>query len=130
VSALRSPNRHQAPERDQVAGEGDRQVQDFVQFLRAGESAEGWFRCVDCGFGVATLARLPLCARCHGRVWERAETSPFETGPPPFALSADVQDLHAVAGAVRGVLLAVVLGIVLWLGVVGLASGIFRLIRG
>jgi hypothetical protein len=128
VSALRSPNRHQTPVRDQVAA--DDQVEDFLEFWRAGESAEGWFRCVDCGFGVATLARLPLCARCHGRVWERAETSPFETGPPPPALSADLHDLHAVAAAVHGLFLAIVLGVVLWLGVAGLAYGLFRLIHG
>jgi hypothetical protein len=125
MSALRIPNRHQAQELDQVAG--DRQLEDFVQFWRAGESAEGWFRCLDCGFGVATLARLPLCARCHGRMWERAETSPFETGPPPPALSADLQ---AIAGAVRGLFLAIVLGVVLWLGLAGLAYRLLRLIHG
>jgi hypothetical protein len=121
VSALRSPKRAHAPERDQVAAD---QVEDFVQFWRAGEPATGWFRCVDCGFGVATASRLPLCGRCYGRFWERTETSPFETGPPPPALEANV------AGAVRGVFLAIVLGAVLWLGVAGLAFGLFQLIHG
>jgi hypothetical protein len=122
VSALLGPNRPHAPERDQVAA--DSQVEDFVQFWRAGEPAKGWFRCVDCGFGVATLYRLPLCARCHGPLWERAETSPFETGPPPPPLEAD---LPASLGAV---LLAVALLAVLWAGLAGLAFGIFRLIHG
>ena len=122
MSALRSPNRPRAPERDQVAA--DSQVEDFVQFWRAGEPAKGWFRCVDCGLGVATLSRLPLCARCHGVAWERAETSPFETGPPPLPLEAD---LPASLGAI---LLAVALLALLWVGLAGLAFGIFRLIHG
>ncbi len=125
MRALHGPNHPRAPERDQVAA--DPQVEDFAQFWRAGEPAKGWFRCVDCGFGVATLYRLPLCARCHGRVWERPETSPFETGPPPPPLDAD---LHAVAAAVRGAVLAVMVGAVLWLGVAGLAFGLFKLIHG
>ena len=122
MSALRSPHRPHAPERDQVAA--DSQVEDFVQFWRAGEPAKGWFRCVDCGFGVATLSRLPLCARCQGPLWERAETSPFETGPPPPPLEAD---LPASLGAM---LLAVALLAVLWAGLAGLAFGIFKLIHG
>ncbi len=122
MSALRSPNRPRAPERDQVAA--DSQVEDSVQFWRAGEPAEGWFRCVDCGFGVATLYRLPLCARCHGPLWERAETSPFETGPPPPRLEADLSASRSA------MLLAVALLAVLWVGLAGLAFGIFRLIHG
>jgi hypothetical protein len=122
LSALRSPTRPRAPERDQVAA--DQPVEDFVQFWRAGEPAKGWFRCADCGFGAATLSRLPLCARCQGRFWERAETSPFETGPPPPRLDAD---LPASLGAM---LLAVALLAVLWTGLAGLAFGLFRLIHG
>ena len=122
MSALRSPNRPRAPERDQVAA--DSQVEDFVQFWRAGEPAKGWFRCVDCGFGVATLSRLPPCAACQGPLWERAETSPFETGPPPPPLEADVPASRSA------MLLAVALLAVLWVGLAGLAFGIFALIHG
>lgn len=121
-SALRSPNPTHVPEHDQVAA--DHQVEDFVQFWRAGQPTKGSFRCVDCGFGVATLYRLPLCARCHGRVWERAETSPFETGPPPRPLDAD---LPTSLGAV---LLALALIAALWLGLAVLAFGLFKLIHG
>jgi hypothetical protein len=121
VSALRSPNRLRAPERDQVAAD---QVEDFVEFWRAGESAEGRFRCVDCGSGALTLYRLPVCARCQGRFWERAETSPFETGPPPPPLEAD---LLATASAIW---LGVAVSVALWLGLVGLAYELFKLIHG
>jgi hypothetical protein len=122
VSALRSPNRPRAPERDQVAA--DSQVEDSVQFWRAGEPAKGWFRCVDCGFGVATLDRLPLCASCHGPLWERAETSPFETGPPASPLEVSLPASRSA------MLLAVALLAVLWVGLAGLAFGIFTLIHG
>jgi hypothetical protein len=122
VSALRSPNRPRAPERDQVAA--DSQVEDFVHFWRAAEPAKGWFRCVDCGFGVATLDRLPLCALCHGPLWERAETSPFETEPPPPPLELGLPASRSA------MLLAVALLAVLWVGLAGLAFGIFKLIYG
>ena len=122
MSALRSPNRPRAPERDQVSG--DQPVEDFVQFWRAGEPAKGWFRCVDCGFGVATVSRLPLCARCHGLAWERAETSPFGARPPAGAFEAD---LLATASAIG---LGVAFSVVLWLGIAGFAYGLFKLIHG
>jgi hypothetical protein len=122
VSALHSPNRPRSPEPDQV--EADRQVEDFVRFWRAGEPAKGSFRCVDCGFGVATVYRLPLCARCHGPVWERADTSPFEATPPAGTFETDL------IGAARAIWLGVALSVVLWLGLAGLAFGIFKLIHG
>ena len=122
MSALRSPKRPHALERDQVAA--DQQVEDFVQFWRAGEPGKGWFRCVDCGFGAATVSRLPLCARCHGLVWERAETSPFGARPPAGTFETD---LLATASAVW---LGVAVSVVLWLGLAGLAYGLFKLIHG
>jgi hypothetical protein len=121
MSALRSPSRLHAPERDQVAA--DLQVSDFVQFWRAGEPAKGWFRCVDCGFGAATVHRLPLCERCHGAVWERAETSPFETG----LLAEFEPDLLSAASAVW---LGVAVSLALWVCLAGLAFGVFKLIHG
>jgi hypothetical protein len=114
-----------APERERVTAEP--QVEDFVKFWGAGARANGSFRCVDCGFYLATVHRLPLCANCRGELWERAETSPFGPGPPVLTPGAD---LHAAAGAVRAALLGVALGSVLWLGLAGLAFGLFRLFHG
>ena len=122
MSALRSPNRPRPPERDQF--EADRQDEDFVQFWRAGEPAKGAFRCVDCGFGVATVYRLPLCARCHGPLWERAETSPFEAALPAGTFQIDL------LGAASAIWLGIALSVVLWLGLAGLAFGLFKLIHG
>jgi hypothetical protein len=121
VSALRSPTFPRAPEHDRVEAE---QADDFVKFWRAGASAKGWFRCVECGVGVATAHRLPDCPSCRGWLWERAETSPFGLGPPAGTLE---EDLPAGLGAV---LLALALSAVLWLGLGGLAYGLFRLIQG
>lgn len=111
-----APNGH--PERNEVAAE--RQLEDFVEFRRAGEPAQGWFRCVDCGFGAAAFDRLPLCARCHGRLWEREETSPFETAPPPRPLDADL------VTSLRAMVLAVVFSALLWAGLVALAFELFK----
>ena len=68
----------------------------------------------------------PATALCTvpGSRWERAETSPFETGPPPPPLEVD---LPASLGAM---LLAVALLAVLWAGLASLAFGIFKLIHG
>jgi hypothetical protein len=121
VSALRSPVFPRASER--VAAE---QADDFVQFWRAGASAKGWFCCVDCGHGVATAERLPACATCHGELWERAETSPFDLGPPAMVAETD---LHAAAAAIRGVFVAVVIGSVLWLCIAALAITISELLQ-
>ena len=125
MSALRSPAFPRAPERDRVTVEP--QVEDYVEFQRAGAGARGWFSCVDCGFGVASADRLPPCANCGGQLWERAETSPFGLRPPDSSLGAD---LHSAAGGVRGAFLAFLLGFVVWLGVAGLAFGLFTLIDG
>jgi hypothetical protein len=125
VSALRSPVFPRAPERDRITAEP--QVEDYVEFQRTGASAKGWFSCVDCGFGLASVNRLPSCANCGGHLWERAETSPFGLRPPGSSLRAD---LRSAAGAVRGAFLAFMLGFTLWLGIAGLAFGLFTLIDG
>jgi hypothetical protein len=125
VSALRSPVFPRAPERDRVTAEP--QVEDYVEFWRAGASAKGWFCCVDCGVGLASAHRLPPCGNCGGRLWERTETSPFGLPPPGSSLEAD---LHSAAGGFRSAFLAFVLGFVLWLGLAGLAFGLFELIHG
>jgi hypothetical protein len=120
MSALHSPRFPRAPEYDRVEAE---QAEDFVEFWRAGANAKGWFRCVECGFGVATAHQLPHCSSCHGWLWERAKTSPFAPGPPPGMLE---EDLPATVGAV---LLAAGVSAGLWLGLAGLAFGLLSLIR-
>jgi hypothetical protein len=121
MSALRSPTSPRAPERDRVAAEP---ADDFIEFSRAGASAKGWFRCVECGFGVATAHRLPHCPSCRGWLWEWAETSPFASGPPAGTLEEDLPPSRSA------LVLAVALLAVLWLGLAGLAVGLFKLIHG
>jgi hypothetical protein len=121
MSALRGPPIPRVLEPDRVEAE---QVDDFVEFRRAGASAKGWFRCVECGFGVATVHRLPHCPSCRGWLWEWAETSPFAPRPPAAAFEAEAP---AATGAV---FLAVALVAGLWLGLAGLAFGLFKLIHG
>ena len=53
-------------------GEGD-----YIEFLHAGTSAAGEFRCSSCGYGVTVQAALPLCPMCAGKTWESATWSPF-----------------------------------------------------
>ena len=79
---------------------------------------------MDCGFGVATAHRLPHCPSCRGWLWEWGETSPFGLGPPAGTLE---EDLPASLGAI---LLALALLAFLWLGLAGVAYGLFRLIQG
>jgi hypothetical protein len=125
VSALRSSVRPRALERDRFAAELP--ADDFVEFWHAGTRAQGSFRCVDCGFGLATVHLLPRCVSCGGRYWERPNTSPFELEQVGSRLGEDVD---AVAEVFRGAYYGIVLGFVIWLGVAGVAFGVFRLIHG
>jgi len=45
----------------------------LVDFVAAGESAAGEFRCADCGYGAVVQQVLPPCPMCRGSVWERRE---------------------------------------------------------
>lgn len=40
------------------------------EFLLAGDSAFGEFRCADCGYGIAVRRVLPQCPMCRGSQWE------------------------------------------------------------
>jgi rubrerythrin len=46
---------------------------DVVDFLAAGSSAVGEYRCADCGYGAVVQRVLPSCPMCSGTVWERRE---------------------------------------------------------
>ena len=46
-------------------------------FIRAGERANGEFRCSECGYGVIVRAVLPACPMCRGLVWEEPAGSLF-----------------------------------------------------
>jgi len=46
---------------------------ETVDFIAAGSSAAGEFRCADCGYGAVVQQVLPSCPMCQGTVWERRE---------------------------------------------------------
>jgi rubrerythrin len=45
---------------------------EYVEFLGAGEPAEGEYYCSACGYGVTVQRQLPLCPMCGGAAWEVA----------------------------------------------------------
>ena len=124
MSALRSPVSPRALKPDRVTAELP--ADDFVEFWRAGARTQGSFRCMECGFSLATVHRLPDCVSCGDRYWERAGTSPFELE----AADSTLRDDPEVARVFRGAYYGIVLGLALWLGVAGVVFGLFRLIHG
>lgn len=52
-------------------GESDR--------VQAGARGAGEYRCLDCGYGIATFSLIPRCPMCHGSLWKHARWSPFTT---------------------------------------------------
>jgi hypothetical protein len=50
---------------------------EFVEFVRAGESAAGQFECVACQSAVVHRGELPACPGCGGTLWERSSWTPF-----------------------------------------------------
>ena len=55
----------------------DRRADDHVQFLAAGDSGKGEYRCSECAYGVTVHRSLPVCPRCAGSSWEQVAWSPF-----------------------------------------------------
>jgi rubrerythrin len=55
----------------------DRGADDYVQFLAAGDSGKGEYRCSECAYGVTVHRALPVCPMCAGRSWEQVAWSPF-----------------------------------------------------
>jgi len=45
----------------------------FVEFVEAGSTSAGEFRCLDCGYGAVIQLVVPPCPMCKGTVWERRE---------------------------------------------------------
>jgi hypothetical protein len=45
--------------------------------IAAGARGAGDYRCLDCGYGIATFGLVPTCPMCHGSDWEPAPRSPF-----------------------------------------------------
>jgi rubrerythrin len=38
--------------------------------IEAGARGAGDYRCLDCGYGIATAGRVPMCPMCHGSHWQ------------------------------------------------------------
>jgi hypothetical protein len=55
-----------------IAGEDE-----YVEFYPAGTLAKGQFSCTACANRVTVHQVLPRCMVCGGRLWERADWSPF-----------------------------------------------------
>ena len=109
---------------------------DFVAFWTAGAQTIGNFSCAACGRKVRSVRQLPECPSCGGRLWELEATSPFpvELGEPlSFAPELDAwhqEDLAGTAGLARGVVLGLVLAPLSWLLPLGVAIGMYLLLRG
>jgi hypothetical protein len=48
---------------------------------QAEEEAKGEFRCVQCGYGVVVVRRLPTCPMCGGHEWKATSWHPFTREP-------------------------------------------------
>lgn len=48
---------------------------EFIEFVRAGSTASGEFRCSSCGYGITVYGALPECPMCAGTTWEPGESS-------------------------------------------------------
>jgi len=46
---------------------------DYVEFARAGATAEGEYHCSACGYGIFVRSNLPTCPMCAGTTWEPVE---------------------------------------------------------
>ena len=49
----------------------ERGPDEFVEFLKTGDSVKGEFRCAECGYGVTITRDLPRCPMCGGQSWEK-----------------------------------------------------------
>ena len=56
----------------QAVREAEAVAADFVDFLLAGERADGEFHCAECTYGIAVRGPLPHCPMCGGSAWERS----------------------------------------------------------
>jgi rubrerythrin len=45
--------------------------------VEAGARGAGEYRCLACGYGIATFSVIPECPMCRGTHWEMARFSPF-----------------------------------------------------
>jgi len=110
---------------------GAQRVDEFVDFWSTGTLAQGLFSCVACGQTVVSTYQLPPCPRCEGRLWEDPSTNPFEPGAAVTAPSFDydewtTRELESTAGLLRGTMIALVGGPLLWLFLAGSAYTLLR----
>jgi rubrerythrin len=47
--------------------------------VEEGARGAGEYRCLACGYGIATFSVIPACPMCRGTRWEPAGFGPFTT---------------------------------------------------
>jgi hypothetical protein len=52
-----------------------------TQIIEAGARGTGDYRCLDCGYGIATSGLVPMCPMCHGSQWRLASRTSPVVGP-------------------------------------------------
>ena len=49
--------------------------------IEAGARGAGDYRCLDCGYGIATSGLVPMCPMCHGSHWQLATRTSLGARP-------------------------------------------------
>jgi Zn finger protein HypA/HybF involved in hydrogenase expression len=57
------------------------QVDPGTEIIVAGARGAGDYRCLDCGYGIATSGLVPMCPMCHGSHWRLASGTSPVVGP-------------------------------------------------
>jgi rubrerythrin len=52
-----------------------------TQIIEAGARGDGDYRCLECGYGIATSGLVPMCPMCHGSHWRLASRTSQEAAP-------------------------------------------------
>jgi hypothetical protein len=105
---------------------------EYIEFWRAGARASGMFCCVECGWQLIVVERLPLCPGCSGLLWEDVSSTPFAAAES-MPTSADTlfgDERRPGAEVTHGVLVGIVAAPAVWLLLVFLVYAVFTLSSG